>query len=132
MSRYTAVSLMLVVIVAGVGVWPASYVVSSETSSLHLRGRAQGLAWFSVGGSVALFAFVLPFIYNPDQGDLGGKTGFIFAVLSAVSWVLSFLCVPEMKGRTAAEIDKMFEMRLPTRAFRDWSGGDRVAREDSA
>jgi MFS family permease len=119
--------MILVVIVAGIGVWPASYVVSSETSSLHLRGKAQGIAWFSAGASTALFAFVMPYVYNPDQGNLEGKTGFVYAALCALSLLVSYLCVPEMKGRTTAEIDEMFEQRLPTRQFRQWgeSGDER-------
>ncbi|EQL01872.1 alpha glucoside transporter [Ophiocordyceps sinensis CO18] len=47
---YTAVTMILVVVVAGLGVWPASYTVGSETSSLHLRARSQGVGWLTSGG----------------------------------------------------------------------------------
>ncbi|TEA15273.1 MFS transporter fmqE [Colletotrichum sidae] len=118
---YTAVSLILVVIVAGLGVWPASHVVGAETSSLHLRSKAQGIGWFTAGANNSIFGFVLPYIFNPDKGNLKAKTGFVYAGLCALGLLVSFLCIPEMKGRTPAEIDRMFESRLPARQFRHWT-----------
>ncbi|GKT41189.1 MFS transporter fmqE [Colletotrichum spaethianum] len=103
------------------GVWPASHVVSAETSALHLRSKAQGIGWFTAGANNAIFGFVLPYMFNPDKGNLKAKTGFVFAGLCALGLVVSFFLVPEMKGRTPAEIDRMFESRLPARQFRHWT-----------
>lgn len=111
----------MVVIVAGLGVWPASHVVGAETSALHLRSKAQGIGWFTAGANNSIFGFVLPYIFNPDKGNLKAKTGFVYAGLCALGLVISFLCIPEMKGRTPAEIDRMFESRLPARQFRHWT-----------
>jgi hypothetical protein len=36
-----------------------------------------------------------------------------------VAWWL----IPEMKGRSVAEIDQMFELRLGARQFKGWNGG---------
>ncbi|KAK6212140.1 hypothetical protein QIS74_10094 [Colletotrichum tabaci] len=118
---YTAISLIAVVIVAGLGVWPASHVVSAETSALHLRSKGQGIGWFTAGANNAVFGFVLPYLFNPDKGNLKAKTGFVFAGLCALGLVVSYFFVPEMKGRTSAEIDRMFEARLPARQFRHWT-----------
>ncbi|KAH0428445.1 maltose permease [Colletotrichum camelliae] len=118
---YTSISLIVVVIVAGLGVWPASHVVGAETSALHLRSKAQGIGWFTAGANNSIFGFVLPYIFNPDKGNLKAKTGFVYAGLCALGLVISFLCIPEMKGRTPAEIDRMFESRLPARQFRHWT-----------
>jgi hypothetical protein len=120
--RYTGISMILVAIVCGLGVWPASFVVAGETSSLHLRAKAQGIGWFTAGAAASLFGFVLPYIFNPDQGNLRAKTGFVFAGLSLVGAIVSFFHIPEMKNRTPAEIDEMFELRLPARHFKRWSG----------
>ncbi|PHH90894.1 hypothetical protein CDD83_2313 [Cordyceps sp. RAO-2017] len=129
---YTAAVLMMVVVIAGLGVWPASYAIGSETSSLHLRAKSQGIGWLVSGLGAGFFGFVLPYVFNPDQGNLKAKTGFIYAGLCAIALVVSFFYVPEMKGRTALEIDRMFEQRLPARKFRAWSRHDRVATSDSA
>ncbi|KAF9877105.1 maltose permease [Colletotrichum karsti] len=129
---YTSISLIVVVIVAGLGVWPASHVVGAETSSLHLRSKAQGIGWFTAGANNAIFGFVLPYIFNPDKGNLKAKTGFVYAGLCALGLVVSFLCIPEMKGRTPAEIDRMFESRLPARKFRQWTNSTGDAQENGA
>lgn len=112
--------LTVVVITASLGVWPASYAIGSETSSLQLRAKSQGIGWFTAGASAAVFGFFLPYVFNTDQGNLGSKTGFMYAGLCAVGLVVTFLYVPEMKGRTTAEIDRMFELQLPARQFRHW------------
>lgn len=115
--------MMAVVITAGLGVWPASYAIGSEASALHLRAKAQGIAWATVGLTGALFGFIVPLIFNPDAGALGAKTGFVYAGCCLVALVLSFQYVPEMKGRTAAEIDAMFDQKLPARRFKSWTAG---------
>lgn len=120
-ARYTAVTMMVVIIVVGVGVWPASYAVSAETSSLRLRAKTQGLGWFSGGLANGAFGISIPYMYNKDEGNLRGKVGFIYAVLCALGCLATWMFVPEMKERTAAEIDVMFEKDLPARNFKTWS-----------
>jgi hypothetical protein len=46
---------------------------------------------------------------------------FVFASLGAV---VTFFFVPEMKGRSAKEIDQMFDVRVPARKFKSWSDGE--------
>ena len=115
--------MIIIIVVCGVGVWPCSYAIGAETSSLHLRAKAQGIGWLTQGASAALLGFLLPYIFNPDQGDLGAKTGFFYAGLCVIGFVVSFFYVPEMKGRTPDEIDRMFELKLGARAFKTWSHG---------
>ncbi|KAH7110250.1 hypothetical protein EDB81DRAFT_672252, partial [Dactylonectria macrodidyma] len=47
-----------------------------------------------------LFTFCIPYMFNPDEGDLGGKTGFVFTALSAITWLISFFKLLEIKNRT--------------------------------
>ena len=114
--------MMVVVVFVGVGVWPSSYVVGAETSALRLRAKTQGIGWFAGGLAMGVFGIGLPYTYNADEGNLRAKVGFIFAVLCSLSWLITWRSVPEMKGRSAVEIDTMFERYLPTRAFKTWSG----------
>ena len=118
--RYSSSVLTAVIFLAGLGAWPCAHIIGAETSALHLRGKANGIGWFTGGAGSALFGFVLPYIFNPDQGNLRGKTGFVYFGLCVVGVVVTFLFVPEMKGRTPSEIDHMFELRLPARQFRHW------------
>ncbi|CAI7601788.1 unnamed protein product [Penicillium bialowiezense] len=117
---YSAITMMLVTTVSGLGSWPASQVVSTEASSLKLRSQTLAIGWFSAGVGTGVFAIILPYIYNPDKGNLRAKTGFVMMGIAAVGFVLVWLIVPEMKDRTPMEIDRMFALRLPARKFKHW------------
>ena len=116
--------MMVIVAVCGVGVWPCSFVVQAEASSLRLRGKAQGIGWFAGGLTSGVFGIVLPYMYNPDSGDLRGRIGFVFAALCFIGVVGTWRDIPEMKGRAMVEIDRMFEEKVPARKFVDWSSGE--------
>ncbi len=109
-------------VVVGVGIWPVAYVVGGETSSLRLRAKTQGIGWFCGAFAQGAFGISLPYAYNIDEGALKAKTGFIIAGFSTIALVVTWFFVPEMKERTAAEIDVMFERRLPARQFKHWRG----------
>ncbi|KAJ5085497.1 hypothetical protein N7532_010268 [Penicillium argentinense] len=123
---YTAACMMAVVVVCGMGAWPASYSVAGEASSLRLRAKTQGIGVFGYMLSNVVFNLVLPYIYNTDAGDLKGKTGFVYAGLCLLTFVITWLIVPEMKDRTALEIDAMFEARLPCQQFKSWTSEDNI------
>lgn len=115
--RYTATTLMVVILVNGLGAWPASSVVASEVSTLHLRAKSQGISWFTNGLAAGVMGFVLPYIFNPDEGDLKAKTGFVYGGMGAIAVMVTWFIVPEMKGRNWVEIDRLFEERVSARNF---------------
>ena len=112
--------MMLTIVVCGVGVWPASFAVAAETSALQLRAKTQGMGWAVSSFSVAASGIALPYIFNPDAGNLRGKVGFAYVGTCVMGVIISWFLVPEMKGRTVGEIDQMFEHKLNTREFRRW------------
>jgi hypothetical protein len=67
------------------------------------------------------FALCVPYMFNADEGNLGGKIGFVFVGFCVVGFVLSWLEIPETKDITYAQIDHMFQQRIPTRRFKDES-----------
>ena len=83
--RYVGASMIVIVFVCDCGVWPASVVVASETSSLRLRRKTQGVGFVIHGLASGVFNIVIPYMFNPDEGDLGAKIVFIFATLCAGS-----------------------------------------------
>ncbi|KIV90439.1 hypothetical protein PV10_07746 [Exophiala mesophila] len=117
---YTAAAWTTITIIAGLSAWPACYAVAGETSSLMLRGKNSGVGWFANALATFNLALVYPYIYNPDVGNLGGKTSFVAAGLSLIGSLIAWFIVPEMKNRTPIEIDRMFGARLPTRKFRSY------------
>lgn len=117
--------MMLTIIVAGVGVWPASFAIAAETSSLQLRARTQGLGWCVSALAVAVSGLALPYVFNPDEGNLRGKTGFTYLATCLLGAGVAWWLVPEMKGRSVAEIDRMFELGLEARRFKGWKSESR-------
>ncbi|KAL2820612.1 general substrate transporter [Aspergillus granulosus] len=103
--------------VYGLGVGSVYPVVAAETSALRLRAKTQALG-FAVQFVVSwVFQYVVPYMYSPAEGHLGGKVGFIFSGLSAIALAVIFFEIPEMKGLRVEELDARFEQRLPTRTF---------------
>jgi SP family general alpha glucoside:H+ symporter-like MFS transporter len=64
-----------------------------------------------------VFAFVVLYLFNADQANLGGKIGFIFFGFCTLSFVLSWLEIPETKGKIYPELDYLFEIMEKTRRF---------------
>ena len=116
---FVVVCMILVISIAGLGVWPAAYVVSSETSSLRLRSKTQGLTWIGGGAIKAGFDLGIPYAYNPDAANLRAETGFLFCGTAAFGVIITWIFVPEMKGRTPVEIDRLFEDKMPAWKFQD-------------
>lgn len=109
--------MIVVTMVSGLGSWPTSQVVATEASSLGLRAKTLAIGWFAAGVGTGVFAIVLPYIYNLDKGNLRARIGFVMMGIAVVAVVLVWLFIPEMKDRTPMEIDRMFALKLPTRAF---------------
>jgi MFS transporter, SP family, general alpha glucoside:H+ symporter len=58
---------------------------------------------------------------NPDNGNLRGKTGFIFAAFSSVFVVWAYFRLPETADRSFEELDIMFHNKVPTRRFASYA-----------
>lgn len=93
--------------------WP----IITEVSSSKLRGHTQSLATVTTGVFGAISGVLLPFAVNPDEGNMGGKIGFVYGGILAVSCVGVWRWYPETKGRTFAEVDRLFEMGIDPRRF---------------
>ena len=59
--------------------------------------------------------FAIRYMVNPDEGNLKGKVGFVVGGLALIGTTGAFFYVPELKGRTFNEIDRMFFERVPPR-----------------
>lgn len=57
-------------------------------------------------------------LISGNRGNLGAKTYLIFAGAMLICLVVAYFQYPEIKGRTAAELDEMFGQGLPARAFK--------------
>lgn len=92
-----------------------AFAILGEASSTSLRAPTIALATATQAIMGIVFNFAIPYMVNPDEGNLKGKVGFIFGGLAALATVWSFFYVPELKGRTFDEIDRMFQAKVPPR-----------------
>ncbi|VUC32708.1 unnamed protein product [Clonostachys rosea] len=118
----SAAVMALVIFVSGLGVWPAGYAIIGETSALEVRAKTQAVGGVSQQASSTAMSIILPYIFNPDAGNSGAKLGWLFFGLCAITAIASWFIIPEMKGRSQEEIDRMFELELPARKFKHWGG----------
>jgi hypothetical protein len=61
----------------------------------------------------------LPYMINPDEGNLGGNIAFIFFGLTSILAVFAYFHYPETKGRSFEEIDELFARGVN---LRHWKG----------
>lgn len=99
---------------------PMAWAIFAEIPSSRLRSRTIGLGILTQNLFGIILSIAIPYLINPDEADLKGLIGFIFAGLAALGAAWSFWRIPETKGRGFAELDRLFEMRVATRKFGGW------------
>lgn len=100
-----------------------AFSILGETSSTVLRAKTMSLATATQAVCGIVMNFAIPYMVNPDEGNLKGKVGFIFGGLALFGTFGSWLYVPELKGKTFDEIDRLFAMRIPPRKMGSASSG---------
>jgi hypothetical protein len=78
-----------------------------------------------------MWQFVLPFIFNPNEANLGAKTSFIFGGLSVLCWIYLYFYQPETARRSFEEIDEMFLKHIPARKFKGFKTDAEQMGEDA-
>ncbi|KFH41782.1 General alpha-glucoside permease-like protein [Hapsidospora chrysogenum ATCC 11550] len=98
---------------------PITNAIVSEAATARLRGPTNSLARMTNTCMAMGNLGVTPKMLQeaPEGWGLGCKAAFIWAALSLGALVWAFLRLPETKDRTPAEIDVMFERRIPARLW---------------
>ncbi|KAK9310942.1 general substrate transporter [Lipomyces starkeyi] len=120
---FIGIVMVIIFVVYSLSVGAAYPDVAAESSSLHLRAASQSIGFFSQFLFGWLFSFTIPYMFGVDAGNLGGKVGFIFSALSVIAIAMVWFEIPEMKNRPFAELDEMFEKKIPTRQFNKYVCG---------
>lgn len=97
-----------------------AFVLLGETSSPVLRAKTIALATAVQALFGIIMNFVIPYMVNPDEGNMKGKVGFVWGGLSLIATIGSWVYVPELKGKSFEEIDMMFSRRVPPRKMGDY------------
>jgi MFS transporter, SP family, general alpha glucoside:H+ symporter len=94
--------------------------VAGEVSSVSLRSKTIGVGIAFNYLFSTIWLVVLPYLFNEDEANLGGKIGFVFFGQALLFMAAVWFAVPNTNGRTYEELDQMFESRVHTRKFSTW------------
>ncbi|KAH8896835.1 general substrate transporter [Thozetella sp. PMI_491] len=95
-----------------VGLGSACASLVGETSSQRLRPYTSGFAQAANSIIGLIMDFLVPYMVNTNQWNWGYKTGWFYAGIGGIAVALGFYIVPETKGRSAAELDELFEKKV--------------------
>ncbi|KAF2797962.1 general substrate transporter [Melanomma pulvis-pyrius CBS 109.77] len=110
--------LLLFTLTYDATVGPICYSLVSEIPSTRLRGKTIVLArnCYNISGIVT--NITTPRMLNPTAWAWGAKSAFFWSVTAALGLSWSWWRLPEPKGRTFAELDELFERKVPARRFK--------------
>jgi len=83
---------------------PVGVACASEISTLPLRATVQGILFIAQITCSWVVGFTVPYIINPDAGNLGAKIAYIFFGLGIIFCVLLYLYIPETKGLSFEDV----------------------------
>ncbi|KAJ5290968.1 hypothetical protein N7478_000219 [Penicillium angulare] len=98
----------------------AGYTILTEVSTSRLRIKTIAIGLALQNALYTMWAFVLPYLFNPDEANLGAKVAFVFGGLCVLCMVYLWFFQPETAGRTYGELDEMFINRVPAREFKGY------------
>ncbi|KAG7710813.1 hypothetical protein KL950_000779 [Ogataea haglerorum] len=96
------------------------YILASEVSSVFLRAKTYAIANLTNNAFQCMWSFVLPYMFNANEANMGSKINFIFTGCSFLSIFVFYFYLPETAGRSFEEIDEMFALKIPARKWKHW------------
>ncbi|KAI0161576.1 general alpha-glucoside permease [Xylariaceae sp. FL1272] len=110
--------VLLLSATANFSIGPVVYTIVSEVPSTRLRAKSIILARnFYNAINIAFVNIVAYRQLSALDWNWGAKSGFFWAGINAAVTTYLFFRLPETKGRTYAELDILFENRVPARKF---------------
>jgi MFS family permease len=101
-----------------ISVGSTAFALLCEVSTARLRVKTIAIGYASHAALNVMWQFTIPYMFNPDQGNLGAKIAFVFGGLSLLSIVYFWFFQPETAGRSYQELDEMFAKGVPARKFK--------------
>ncbi|KAK7948862.1 maltose permease (MalP) [Apiospora aurea] len=117
-GNYAQATMMLLWLFAYyLTVGPICYAIVGETSSTRLRTKSVCLSRIVYYAAQVVCNVVNPYMLNPTAGGWRGKTGFFWGGMAFLFFLWTYFRLPEMRGRTFAELDVLFARGVGTREF---------------
>ncbi|KAK4539489.1 hypothetical protein LTR36_010887 [Oleoguttula mirabilis] len=128
-ANYCLITFVCLYIFFFASTWgPAAWVVIGEIFQLPIRSKGVALSTASNWFWNCIIAVVTPYMIDPGQGGLGVKVFFIWGALCAVCAFFAYWFVPETKGLTLEQVDRMME-EVDARRSSNWQARDTWAHD---
>ncbi|KAF4468826.1 monosaccharide transporter [Fusarium albosuccineum] len=92
---------------------PGAWIVIGEIFPLPIRSRGVGLSTASNWLWNTIIAVITPYMVGENRGNLKSSVFFIWGGLCTSAFVYSYFLVPETKGLSLEQVDKMMEETTP-------------------
>ncbi|MCJ1395137.1 hypothetical protein MMC18_008018 [Xylographa bjoerkii] len=94
---------------------PSAWVVVGEIFPIPIRSRGVGLSTASNWFWNCIIGVITPYLVGTAPGDanLGAKVFFLWGSLCCISCAFAYFLVPEMKGLSLEQVDRMLEETNP-------------------
>lgn len=92
---------------------PGAWIVIGEIFPLPIRSRGVGLSTASNWLWNTIIAVITPFMVGEDRGNMKSSVFFVWGGLCTCAFVYTYFLVPETKGLTLEQVDKMLEETTP-------------------
>jgi MFS family permease len=123
-TNKAAVSAMIAFICINISMFastwgPCAWVVIGEIFPLPIRSRGVGLSTSSNWFWNCIIAIITPYLVDKQYANLSSKIFFMWGSLCIISVAFAFFLVPETKGLSLEQVDRMLEEVSP-RKSRSW------------
>ncbi|KAI5290458.1 hypothetical protein KEM54_001493 [Ascosphaera aggregata] len=98
-------------------VGPVGWTIPAEVGSTRLRSKTICIGRLSYYLATIPSSILEQYMMSPGEWNWKGKTGLFWLAFAVLTLIWGWFRLTETKGRTFAELDIMFEKRLPTREF---------------
>jgi sugar porter (SP) family MFS transporter len=106
---------------------PGAWIVIGEIFPIPIRSRGVGLSTASNWLWNTIIAVITPYMVGENRGNLKSSVFFIWGGLCTCAFVYTYFLVPETKGLSLEQVDKMMEETTP-RTSAKWRPHETFAR----
>lgn len=92
---------------------PGAWILIGEIFPLPIRSRGVGLSTASNWLWNTIIAVITPYMVGEDKGNLRSSVFFVWGGLCTCAFVYSYFLVPETKGLSLEQVDRMMEESTP-------------------
>ncbi|OBW68852.1 MAG: Uncharacterized protein AUREO_010700 [Aureobasidium pullulans] len=92
---------------------PGAWILIGEVFPLPIRSRGVALSTASNWLWNTIIAVITPYMVNEDKGNLKSSVFFIWGGLCTCAFIYSYFLVPETKGLSLEQVDRMMEETTP-------------------